>query len=142
MTMHGDGDEILWTRPPDLLRTARIGRWLAWPEAYFCLGFSNYHGVWESTVEDFETLGRSVWNQFELIADAPPEREFASDTTWKRPCPLAESCARSAKDVVRQDSRGASAADPHWQPSSEAASKELLADPYRSTTSSSSPGRT
>jgi acetoacetyl-CoA synthetase len=78
--MQDDRGEILWTPPPDILDTTRIGRWLAWLETQLGLRFSDYNEVWKWSVEDLEAFWRSVWDHFELIADVPPERVLASES--------------------------------------------------------------
>jgi acetoacetyl-CoA synthetase len=65
-------DDLLWTPPPDVLETSRIGRYLRWLEETRGLRFADYDALWRWSTTDLEAFWRSVWEHFEVVAHTPP----------------------------------------------------------------------
>ena len=71
--------DVLWTPPPDARRRSEVGRYLDWLESQRGLTFADYHALHRWSVDDLEGFWASLWDFFEVRADAPYERVLASD---------------------------------------------------------------
>jgi acetoacetyl-CoA synthetase len=65
-------DDVLWTPPPDVRDTSRIGRYLRWLEETRGLRFEDYDALWRWSVTDLEAFWRSIWDHFEIVAHSQP----------------------------------------------------------------------
>ena len=66
--------DVLWTPPPDARRRSEVGRYLDWLESQRGLTFADYHALHRWSVDDLEGFWASLWDFFEVRADAPYER--------------------------------------------------------------------
>jgi acetoacetyl-CoA synthetase len=64
--------EILWTPPGDVLRTSRIGRYLAWLDEHRDLRFDDYHALWRWSVDDLDAFWSSVVDHFGVDLGSDP----------------------------------------------------------------------
>jgi len=62
---------VLWTPPPDVLETSRIGDFMRWLRTNRRLDFATYDGLWEWSVEDLPGFWSSIWDYFRVIAHSP-----------------------------------------------------------------------
>ena len=69
--------EVLWSPPPDVRETTRIGLYLAWLEADRGLRFNDYDEIWRWSVGSPGEFWRSIWDHFEVISSAPPTADLA-----------------------------------------------------------------
>jgi acetoacetyl-CoA synthetase len=65
---------VLWTPPPDVRNTSRIGDYLHWLERERGLSFQDYHALWRWSVTDVPAFWSSIWDYFQLIAHTAPDR--------------------------------------------------------------------
>jgi acetoacetyl-CoA synthetase len=71
MAMIGD---VLWSPPPDALETSEIGRYLTWLRERRGHDLSGYDALWRWSVDDLEGFWASIWDFFEVRAQAPYEQ--------------------------------------------------------------------
>jgi len=69
---------VLWTPPPDVRDTSRIGHYLRWLEAKRGLSFAGYEALWEWSTADLPGFWSSIWEYFDLPAQ--PGQVLANDT--------------------------------------------------------------
>jgi acetoacetyl-CoA synthetase len=69
---------VLWTPPPSIRDTSRIGDYLRWLEANRGLAFADYPALWEWSTSDLPGFWSSIWEYFDLPAG--PGRVLATDT--------------------------------------------------------------
>ncbi|MEW5990661.1 MAG: acetoacetate--CoA ligase [Chloroflexota bacterium] len=75
--------EVLWTPPPDVRTSSRMGEYLAWLERHVGLRFADYGEAWRWSVVEPGAFWASVWQFFDVPADGavrvddPPERHLA-----------------------------------------------------------------
>jgi acetoacetyl-CoA synthetase len=81
-----DSSGVLGTPPPDIRETTEIGRYLAWLERERGLVFADYEALQRWSVDDLTGFWSSIWDFFEVKADAPYSTVLASDAmpgaTW------------------------------------------------------------
>lgn len=70
--------QILWTPPADARERFEIGRYMDWLLAERGLDFPGYDELWRWSVADLEGFWSSIWDYFEIRADAPYERVLGS----------------------------------------------------------------
>ena len=75
----GDAPRVLWTPPPDVRETTEIGRYLAWLESERGLVFGDYDALQRWSVDDLTGFWASIWDFFEVKAEAPYSAVLASD---------------------------------------------------------------
>ena len=75
----GDAPRVLWTPPPDVRETTEIGRYLAWLESERGLAFGDYDALQRWSVDDLTGFWASIWDFFEVKAQAPYSAVLASD---------------------------------------------------------------
>jgi len=110
---------VLWTPPPDVRETSRVGAYLAWLERERGLRFDRYDELWRWSVEDVGAFWASVWDHFGVASDGRPGTPLADarmpGARWFPDARLnwAEHClrlvGRGEDDVVlvaRSQSRG------------------------------------
>ena len=68
--MSDDAPRQLWTPPPDVRTTSRIGAYLAEVEAELGRSFASYEELWSWSVDDLEGFWESVRRHFDLWPDA------------------------------------------------------------------------
>jgi acetoacetyl-CoA synthetase len=68
---------VLWTPPPDVLETSRMGAYLHWLGDHGGPGFQTYDEVWRWSVEQPGAFWRSIWERFDVIAHDPPTADLA-----------------------------------------------------------------
>jgi acetoacetyl-CoA synthetase len=77
---------VLWTPPPDVRETTEIGRYLAWLEHERGLSFPDYEELRRWSIDDLPAFWSSVWEFFDVKAQAPYTTVLASETmpgaTW------------------------------------------------------------
>jgi len=69
--LHNGRVTVLWTPPPDVLETSRIGDFMRWLRTNRRLDFATYDGLWEWSVEDLPGFWSSIWDYFRVIAHSP-----------------------------------------------------------------------
>ncbi len=69
---------VLWTPPPNVRDTSRIGHYMRWLEANRGLKFADYAALWEWSITDLPGFWSSIWEYFELPAQ--PGQVLATDT--------------------------------------------------------------
>ena len=70
----------LWSPPPDVRTTTRIGDYLEWLEQVHGLSFATYDEVWQWSVDDLDGFWLSVWEYFglsDLDSASTPETAIA-----------------------------------------------------------------
>jgi acetoacetyl-CoA synthetase len=71
--------QVVWTPPADARRRFVLGRYLDWLAAEHGRDFAGYHDLHRWSVTDLDGFWGSVWDFFEIGADAPYERVLGSD---------------------------------------------------------------
>jgi len=74
-----DDHPVLWTPPANVRDTTEVGRYLAWLERERGLTFSDYHELQRWSVDDLPGFWSSIWEFFEVKAQAPYSTVLASD---------------------------------------------------------------
>ncbi len=69
--------DVLWSPPPDVLTTSRMGRYLVWLEAARGLRIRGYDELWRWSVDEPGAFWRSIWEHFEVVAHDPPNADLA-----------------------------------------------------------------
>ncbi len=69
---------VLWTPPPTVHDTSRIGHYLRWLESEKGLTFPGYAALWEWSTSDLPAFWGSIWEYFELPGE--PGQVLADDT--------------------------------------------------------------
>ena len=64
-----DAPQVLWSPPPDVLETSRIGRYLEGLAGSGGPRFRTYDALWRWSVDEPGAFWRSIWDHFEVIAD-------------------------------------------------------------------------
>jgi acetoacetyl-CoA synthetase len=86
MALTRDDSGVLWTPPPDVRETTEIGRYLSWLERERGLAFEDYDALQRWSVGDLAGFWASIWDFFEVKAQAPFVTALASDAmpgaTW------------------------------------------------------------
>jgi acetoacetyl-CoA synthetase len=68
---------VLWEPPAALLEQSTLTRYMRWLEAERGLSFDDYQALWRWSTEDLEGFWGSIWDFFEVKADAPYEQVIA-----------------------------------------------------------------
>src|SRR5204863_9564207 len=74
---HEAAPRVLWTPPPDVLATARIGRYLGWLATNGGPRFRTYDDLRRWSVEQPGAFWRSIWDHFEVLAHDEPTADLA-----------------------------------------------------------------
>lgn len=108
--------DVLWTPPPDVRATTRIGAFLDHVEASRGLTFDGYGELWDWSVEDLEGFWASVWEHFGVEAETSYDAVLRGDSIagarWFPGATLnyAAHCLRSARAgpmvISRSQARG------------------------------------
>jgi acetoacetyl-CoA synthetase len=108
---------VLWSPPPDVRETTRVGAYLDWLARTRGIGHRSYDELWAWSVQDLDAFWSSVWDFFGVEAATPPERVLGSrempGATWFDGATLsyAAHALRSGADadvaiVARSQTRG------------------------------------
>ncbi|HTK44904.1 MAG TPA: acetoacetate--CoA ligase [Patescibacteria group bacterium] len=68
---------MLWTPPPDVLETSRIGRYLRWLARSGGPRFETYDDLWRWSVGQPGAFWRSIWDHFDVMAHDQPTADLA-----------------------------------------------------------------
>jgi acetoacetyl-CoA synthetase len=63
---------MLWSPPPDVLQTTRIGDYLRFLGKTRGLSFKEYQSAWRWSVTEIEEFWQSIWDYFGVVAHSPP----------------------------------------------------------------------
>jgi acetoacetyl-CoA synthetase len=63
---------VLWTPPPDVRQTSRIGVYLDWLARERGRSFDDYQGLWRWSVTDLPGFWSSIWDYFDVISYDQP----------------------------------------------------------------------
>jgi acetoacetyl-CoA synthetase len=69
--------ETLWTPPPTIRDTSRVGDFLRFLDRTRGLTFDDYHALWQWSVEDLSGFWGAIWEYFDVIAHTPPSEVLA-----------------------------------------------------------------
>jgi acetoacetyl-CoA synthetase len=69
---------LLWSPPEDLVETSTMTRFMRWLDAERGLTFDSYDELWRWSVDDIEAFWASIWQFFDVEADAPYLRVIGS----------------------------------------------------------------
>ncbi len=98
--------ELLWSPPPDILDRCRLGEFMRFVTRTRGLTFAGYPDLWHWSTDDLDGFWRSVWDFFEIIGYAEPERVLTGTTMpgvhW-----FAGSMINYAEHVLRMPGIGA-----------------------------------
>jgi acetoacetyl-CoA synthetase len=72
--------QVIWTPPADSREHSVLGRYLDWLQSERGLDFAGYDDLWRWSVSDLEAFWGSIWDFFEVRAQAPYERVLGSRT--------------------------------------------------------------
>jgi len=79
-------DDVLWSPPPDIRQTSRVGDFLGFLERTHGLTFADYEALWRWSVEDLSGFWSAVWSYFDVIAQTEPTAVLGDPTmpgaTW------------------------------------------------------------
>jgi acetoacetyl-CoA synthetase len=96
--------EPLWMPPADIREHSRVGHYLSWLEDERRLSFDGYDELWRWSVDDLEGFWSSIWQYFDVQADAPYQQVLA-----RREMPGAVWCPGTqlnyARHALRRDSQ-------------------------------------
>ncbi|MGH3661278.1 MAG: acetoacetate--CoA ligase [Micromonosporaceae bacterium] len=62
--------DVLWKPPDNVLDSSRIGGYLRWLSEHRGLTFQDYSELWRWSVDDLAGFWSSIWDYFDVIADA------------------------------------------------------------------------
>lgn len=69
--------EVLWAPPPDAMEHTRLGAWLRWLAAERGVTVATYAEAWDWSVQNLDGFWTSIWDHFDVLADAPPGTALA-----------------------------------------------------------------
>jgi acetoacetyl-CoA synthetase len=64
--------KMLWTPPPDILETSRMGRYLTWLREERGIDKPDYSALYDWSVRDLPAFWRSIWDYFDIRAYDQP----------------------------------------------------------------------
>lgn len=63
--------QLLWQPSPELLQHARLTHYLSWLRHELKLRFTDYHKLWQWSVDKPEAFWQSIWDHFHIQASSP-----------------------------------------------------------------------
>lgn len=79
MTVLAEGT-MLWEPAPETIAQSVLTRYMHWLEAQRGLHLSDYHHLWDWSVQHIEDFWRSIWDFFAVQATHPPQQILSSHT--------------------------------------------------------------
>ncbi len=70
---------ILWSPPPDVRATSRVGHYLGWLERERGLSFNSYEELWRWSTTDLAAFWQSVWDHLGVSSSTPVETAVADE---------------------------------------------------------------
>ena len=64
----------LWTPPPDVLATTRMGKFLTWAGERVGRKFTGYDDLWQWSVDDLPGFWSAIWDFFDVPGSGPRDR--------------------------------------------------------------------
>ena len=69
---------VLWRPSEKFIADSNLQKYLGWLKKTRNLEFAAYPDLWKWSVENIEDFWQSVWDYFEIMSDAPPEKVLSS----------------------------------------------------------------
>ena len=73
-------DDLLWSPPADAWETSRLGRFAS---RVCAPAVGDYEALWRWSVENTEAFWREVWDEFDVLSDAPVTEVLGMDDAGK-----------------------------------------------------------
>jgi acetoacetyl-CoA synthetase len=70
--------ELLWEPSAELVERSRLREFMRWLERERGLSFTDYHELWQWSVDDLDGFWSAIWEFFDVQADGDPQPALAS----------------------------------------------------------------